>query len=79
MVPVLIVPGLLALVVTVYLLLALGAHPYALGWRFEWRMEAVGVVGAGAGVALLQLTLFLTHGAVVVMLQLLLTHTHTQR
>lgn len=55
-----------------YLLLALGAVPGASGWGLQRGVEAVGVEGAGAVVAGLQLPVLLTDGAVVFMLQLLL-------
>lgn len=62
-----------------YFLLALGAHPDAPGGSFERGIQAVGVVGAGTGVARLKISFLFTHCTVIIMLQLLLCHTHLQK
>ena len=55
-----------------YLLLALGAVPGGPRGGFEGGLQAVGVVGAGAVVTGLEITLLLADGAVLVVLQVLL-------
>lgn len=54
------------------LLLALGAHPHALGHGLEGRVQAAEVVGAGAGAARLQVRPSLAGGTVLIVGDLVL-------